>query len=85
MEEKILACLTWPASITSWMPSRWRISMSLAELAEGDPVAARGQRLDFGSGLLPDGDHHDFVAQLACGLQGQDGKRPLPAMSAYFT
>ena len=53
MEEKILACFTWPHIMTSVMPSLLADVDQLAELAEGDPVAAGGERLHFFARLLP--------------------------------
>ena len=56
-----------------------------AEFAERDPVAARGGAFDVGRGFLFDGDGNGFVA-LTCGRDSSaiSGKRPLPAMMAYF-
>ena len=54
MREKILACFTCPDIMTSVMPSSLQMSISLLSCAERDPVAARGQRLDFRRGFLLD-------------------------------
>ena len=81
MDEKMLACFTWPAIMTSLMPSRLRISISRLELAERDPVAARRQLLDFGRRFLRGSPTATTSSPaLRAVSSASSGNRPLPAI-----
>ena len=63
MEEKILACFTWPHIMTSVMPSCFRMSISLLSWPREIQWQRGGQRFDFRRGFLLDGDDGDVVAE----------------------
>ncbi len=84
IEEKMLACFTWPAIITSRTPSAFRISISRPNC----PREIQWQRgasvsiSDEASSLMPTATTSwpSFRALSSARI----GKRPLPAMMAYF-
>ena len=62
MEEKILVCFTWPAIMTSLIPSPLDFD-KLAQLGRGDPVNLAGDAFDFTGSFLLDGDGHHVVSE----------------------
>src|ERR1700676_608872 len=56
-----------------------------AELAERDPVAARGKAFDFGRGLFLDPDGDNFVAELSRCFERQQRETPIAGDHAVLT
>jgi hypothetical protein len=56
------------------MPSCFKISISRAQLAERNPIAARVQRFAFFRSFFVDGDSGNVVPQSARAFEGSSGK-----------
>ena len=90
MEEKICLCLTWPAMTARVTPSRWKVSMRLRELAEGEPVdvdvgVGGGAGVDLGVGLFFDGgdDYGETVS--AGGVEEEEREAAVAGDESEFS